>query len=292
MTADILDRHAERIEEALAGRLPAESRPPETLHRAMRYTALAPGKRVRPVLTLVCGGMFSAPPDALLGAACAIEMVHASSLILDDLPCMDDASLRRGRETSHRLFGESTSILAAVGLLNLAFGTLAGLEEAGAPAEAAAETIAVLADAIGSSGIMAGQFVDLAVGRTPIDVTTLEYIHAHKTGSLFIASAEIGAVIGGAGRRERAALKRFSKNVGLAFQIVDDLLDARGDSGTIGKDVRKDAGRTTFATLCGVDGSRQLADELLGHALDALAPFGRRAEALRALVQRIRDRES
>jgi geranylgeranyl diphosphate synthase type II len=254
----------------------------------MRYTLMAPGKRVRPILTLLCGEIFGAPAQALIHAGCAVEMVHASSLILDDLPCMDDATLRRGRPANHREFGESTALLAALGLLNGAFAVLAELPSQGVAPAVTAAAIRALAAAIGSDGIIAGQVVDLEAAEGAADLETLEYIHSHKTGRLFIASAELGAILGRARSRELQALTRFAKNLGLAFQITDDLLDAVSDADTLGKDVRKDKGRTTFATLCGADGARRLADELIGHALDALTPLGRRGQSLRELAERIR----
>ncbi|MCZ6832912.1 MAG: polyprenyl synthetase family protein, partial [Acidobacteria bacterium] len=260
--AERMARHRQSVDRALDRILPAADQQPSQLHRSMRYTVLAAGKRVRPVLTLICGEIFAAPPAPLVGAGAAVEMVHASSLILDDLPCMDDAAVRRGRPTNHRVFGESTALLAALGLLNMAFATLAALRSPDVPAARAGEAATVLAAAIGSSGLIAGQVVDLESGESVTDLETLEFIHSHKTGRLFIASAELGAILGRARPRERQAVDRFAKNLGLAFQITDDLLDATSDVETLGKDVRKDKGRTTFATLSGLAGARALADEL------------------------------
>ena len=284
--------HRSAVEAVLDRLLPAEDRLPEQLHRAMRYTLLAPGKRVRPVLTMLCGEIFAAPAGPLVRAAAAVEMVHASSLILDDLPCMDDAQLRRGLATCHQVFGESTALLAALGLLNMAFATLAALPAAGLSAKRAAEAASILAGAIGSDGLIAGQVVDLEAGESVSSLETLEFIHSHKTGQLFIASAQLGAHLGKARPREREAVARFAKNLGLAFQITDDLLDATADVNTLGKDVRKDKGRTTFATLSGLDGARALADELIDHAVAALEPLGRRGEALRDLAERIKVRHA
>jgi len=290
--AECMARHRQSVDRALDAILPAADQPPSQLHRSMRYTVLAEGKRVRPVLTLICGEMFQAPMAPLVHAAAAVEMVHASSLILDDLPCMDDAALRRGRPTNHRVFGESTALLAALGLLNAAFATLAALRSREVPAARAGEAAAVLAGAIGSQGLIAGQVVDLEPGASVTDVETLEFIHSHKTGRLFIASAELGAILGRARPRERQAVARFAKNLGLAFQITDDLLDATSDAATLGKDVRKDKGRTTFATLCGVAGAQALSHELIDHAVKALEPLGRRAAALQDLAETIRHRHA
>ena len=285
-------RHRQSVDRALDRILPAADQQPSRLHQSMRYTVLAEGKRVRPVLTLICGEMFAAPSAPLVSAGAAVEMVHASSLILDDLPCMDDAALRRGRPSNHLAFGESTALLAALGLLNLAFATLASLQSPAVPSERAGEAATVLAGAIGSSGLIAGQVVDLEAGESVTDLKTLEFIHSHKTGRLFIASAELGAILGRARPRERQAVARFAKNLGLAFQITDDLLDATGDVATLGKDVRQDKGRTTFATLCGVEGARSLSHELIDHAVSALEPLGRRGAPLQDLAETIRDRHA
>lgn len=290
--AERMASHQQSVERALDRILPAADQQPSQLHRSMRYTVLAAGKRVRPVLTLICGEIFAAPPAPLVRAGAAVEMVHASSLILDDLPCMDDAAVRRGRPTNHRVFGESTALLAALGLLNMAFATLAALRSPDVPAVRAGEAATVLAAAIGSSGLIAGQVVDLESGESVTDLETLEFIHSHKTGRLFIASAELGAILGRARPRERQAVARFAKNLGLAFQITDDLLDATADVATLGKDVRKDKGRTTFATLCGLQGARSLSHELIDHAVKALEPLGRRAAPLRDLAETIRDRHA
>ena len=290
--AERMASHRQSVDRALDRILPAVDRQPSRLHESMRYTVLAEGKRVRPVLTLICGELFAAPTSALVHAGAAVEMVHASSLILDDLPCMDDAALRRGSPTNHRVFGESTALLAALGLLNMAFATLAALPGPDVPAARASEAATVLAGAIGSSGLIAGQVVDLEAGESVTDLETLEFIHSHKTGRLFIASAELGAILGRARPREREAVARFAKNLGLAFQITDDLLDATADVATLGKDVRKDKGRTTFATLCGVEGAQALSRELIDHAVKALEPLGRRAALLRDLAETIRDRHA
>lgn len=288
----LMERHRQSVHQALDQLLPAADREPAALHQAMRYTLLASGKRVRPVLTILCGEIFGAAPGPLLQASAAVEMVHASSLILDDLPCMDDAHLRRGQPANHRVYGESTALLASLGLLNAAFATLAALGTGALPAATAARAAQALAGAIGSDGLIAGQVVDLAAGESVATLEELEFIHSHKTGQLFIASAELGAILGQARERERLSVCRFAKNLGLAFQITDDLLDATGDEVTLGKDVRKDKGRTTFATLCGVDGARALASELIDHAVAALDPLGRRGSVLQELAEQIRVRRA
>lgn len=284
------------MERRLPGLLPAEDERPESVHRAMRYAALGAGKRVRPVLTLAVVEMFGGGDDdeAVVDVACAVELVHASSLVLDDLPSMDDAELRRGRPTVHRAFGEATAILAAFGLLNLAFQRLADAAQRLALSRYAPEDLVHhLADAIGTAGLIGGQTLDLE--STPADLPPydgghgalerLEYVHSHKTGALFLAAGELGAMAADARRRDLESVGRYAKNLGLAFQIEDDLLDALATPEETGKDVRKDTGKTTFVSLLGVDGARALADELLAFAIDSLEPLGRRADPLRALAE-------
>jgi geranylgeranyl diphosphate synthase type II len=291
------------VERRLPGLLPAADERPESVHRAMRYAALGAGKRLRPVLTLAVAEMLGAGEDeAVVDVGCAVELVHASSLVLDDLPSMDDAELRRGRPTVHRAFGEATAVLAAFGLLNLAFQRLADSAQRLRLSRYASEDLVHhLADAIGTAGLIGGQTLDLestAADLAPDDgghgppyngghsaLERLEYVHSHKTGALFLAAAELGAMAADARRRELESVGRYAKNLGLAFQIEDDLLDALATPEETGKDVRKDAGKTTFVSLLGVDGARALADELLSFAIDSLEPLGRRADPLRALAE-------
>jgi len=214
--------------------------------------------------------------------------VHAASLVLDDLPCMDNAPVRRGRPASHVAHGEASAILAAFALLNRAFGVLAGEGDAGGMPERIRALVGRrFAEAIGTDGLIAGQCADLALSKPGSILTgfhTLEFIHSRKTGSLFVVSAEIGALLGGATDDELVALRAFARNLGLAFQITDDLIDATGDASTAGKPVRADAKRDSFVTLSGVAGARTLVQELTATALDALAPFGRRGDRLRELA--------
>jgi geranylgeranyl pyrophosphate synthase len=246
---------------------------------SMAYTVHAPSKRVRAVLTLLSAELCGGQRPRALPAAAAIELVHASSLILDDLPSMDDAPLRRGRPSNHREFGEAIAILAAVGLLNLAFGVIASSYE---PALAGA-LVSRLSSAVGLEGLIGGQTADLLATDTQIDFDTLEAIHRGKTGALFVASAAAGALAAGAGAPELQCLAAFAKNLGLAFQIIDDLLDVEGDPAETGKAVRGDARKTTFVHFSGVEGARQIAGELCETADRALTPFGRSADKLREL---------
>jgi geranylgeranyl diphosphate synthase type II len=251
----------------------------------MRYTALAESKRVRAVLAMLSAELCGRASGALPIAA-AVELVHAASLILDDLPSMDDAPLRRGRKTNHLVFGEAIAILAAFQLLNLAFDTIA----ASYPGEQARTLARLVAGAIGSDGLIGGQAEDLLATDQQISFETLERIHRRKTGALFTAAAKGGAITSGASADQIAAVAAYAKNLGLAFQIIDDLLDVEGDPAVTGKAHRQDAKKTTFVSFSGADGARQLAAELCATADAALEPFGRRGDRLRELSAFVAER--
>ncbi|MFI5181950.1 MAG: polyprenyl synthetase family protein [Thermoanaerobaculia bacterium] len=292
-----LSKDLRAAREAVDARLPALLAGPEVhildaLPLAAREALLSPGKRVRPGLVFLVGDLFGAPRARLLDPACAVEMVHAASLALDDLPSMDDATTRRGRPALHVTHGEDLAILAAVTLLSRAFGVLAdcGLAGRGVPASAALDLISRLAEASGLAGLASGQALDL---RTPPDAASferLETIHARKTGALFVASAEFGAVLGGAREKELAAVRSYAKNVGLAFQIVDDLLE-HDPSARTGKESRR-APAPTFARHVGAEGARRLVAELTEHAVEALRLFGKKGELLKEFAVALRDRTS
>ncbi len=251
----------------------------EPVQRSMAYTLLAPSKRVRSVLTLLCAELCGGPQTAAVPIAVSVELVHAASLILDDLPSMDDAPLRRGRPANHREFGEAIAILAAFALLNLAFGAIARSCEP----SLAARVTGLLSDAVGLDGLVGGQAADLLATDQQIGFEMLERIHRGKTGALFVAAATAGALSARANPDAVASLAAYAKNLGLAFQIVDDLLDVEGDPAQTGKAVREDARKTTFVSFSGVAGARQLARELSDTADRALVPFGPRADRLREL---------
>jgi geranylgeranyl diphosphate synthase type II len=265
-----------RVEAVLVRLVPENG---DAVQRAMAYTLHAPSKRVRAVLTLLSSELAGGDATRALPAAAALELVHASSLILDDLPSMDNAPLRRGRPSNHLHHGEAMAILAAFGLLNLAFGTLAREYEP----PVAARLSALLADAVGTGGLIGGQAADLQATDQQISFEMLERIHRGKTGSLFSAATAAGAVVAGAGAEDIARLEAFARNLGLAFQIIDDLLDVEGDPTETGKAVREDVKKTTFVSFSGAAGARQLAGELCQTADLALAPFGRRADRLKQL---------
>jgi geranylgeranyl diphosphate synthase type II len=249
------------------------------VQRSMAYTVLASSKRVRPVLTLLAAELCGGRVERAVPAAAVMELIHASSLILDDLPSMDDAPLRRGRRSNHLEFGEAIAILAAFGLLNLAYGTISRVYDP----PLASRLSALLADAVGVEGLIGGQAADLLATEQQIAFEMLERIHRGKTGALFSAAATSGALVAGAAPDAVASLAAYAKNLGLAFQIIDDLLDVEGDPAETGKAVREDVKKTTFVSFSGVAGARQLATELCQTADGALAPFGRRADRLREL---------
>jgi geranylgeranyl pyrophosphate synthase len=258
---------------------------PGPVVEAMRYTLLAPSKRVRGVLVMLSADLCGSSARAL-PAACAIEAVHAASLMLDDLPSMDNAPLRRGRPAAHIAFGEAVTILAAFWLLNEAFGHLARKYDRALGAQLCAQ----VSEAVGLDGLVAGQAEDVLATDAAINFETLERIHRRKTGVLFSAAATAGAVSAGARPDDIAALRAYAKNLGLAFQIVDDLLDVTGTPEETGKVTRSDARKTTFVSFSGVEGARELAGELCRTAISALAPFGRRSAALKELAEFVAER--
>ena len=251
----------------------------EAVEAAVESSLFAPAKRLRPVLALLVAEVLKGDPDAVLPAGCAIELVHTASLILDDLPSMDDAKTRRGRRTCHVLHGEANAILAAFALLNRAFEILAEGWD-GAPDPAARGRVArELSRAVGTEGMIAGQAFDLQFTDRQIDFPTLEFIHSRKTGALFMVAATLGALAARAQPAEVAAASAYAKNLGLAFQIVDDLIDVIGGA-EAGKDTGKDLKKTTFVSFAGIEGARALAAELVAASQAAIEPFGPRAAPL------------
>ncbi|WP_082666153.1 polyprenyl synthetase family protein [Aureimonas sp. AU4] len=275
-----------RLDELMPPALPGQAK----LDQAMRESVLAPGKRLRPILTLLVAEELGGLSEPALDAGCAVEMVHAASLILDDLPCMDDAELRRGQPTTHRAHGEDVAVLAAIAVLSAAYGTLARLR-ALSPA-AKGECVAILADAVGAHGLVAGQFLDLHGGRSARPLSDIAEGNGLKTGALFAAAAEIGAVVAGADAAVRAELRAFASEIGLAFQLLDDLLDGEAHAGLTGKDVGKDAGKSTIVALIGPAQVERRIDRHIDAAHERLtAAFGKRSR-LHALVDDIFGRSS
>jgi geranylgeranyl diphosphate synthase type II len=267
-----LKRHITRVERGLDRFVPRADTRPARLHTAMRYSLEAGGKRLRPVLVLATAELFGVRDEAAVPAAIAVECIHTYSLIHDDLPCMDNDDLRRGRPTAHKQFDEATALLAGDALLTHAFALLS--EAYAAQPVLSHALVRELADAAGSRRLIGGQMEDLlAEKKTDATPDELEFIHLNKTAAMLEASLVMGGLIGGASEVHLAALRRAGRHLGLTFQIVDDILDATADTATLGKTAGKDAkaGKTTFVKLHGLEASRQFAAEHTTAALDALA---------------------
>ena len=281
-----------RAEAALARHLPAADSIPTRLHDAMRYATLGGGKRVRPLLAFAAGELTGAAPEQLDIVASAVELIHAYSLVHDDLPCMDNDVLRRGRPTCHVEFDEATALLVGDSLQTLAFELLAS-QVIGAPQQQL-EMIALLAHASGSRGMAGGQAIDLAAVGQPLSQPELELMHALKTGALIRAAVLLGALSGNPlTAAERNNLDRFAKRAGLLFQVIDDILDCTASTATLGKTAGKDeaADKPTYVSLLGLEAARAYADELRADALDALSIFGTRAARLTQLADFICHRQ-
>ena len=266
--------------------LPAPDIAPQRLHQALRYAVLEGGKRVRPLLAFAAGELANADPERVALAGAAVELIHAYSLVHDDLPCMDDDVLRRGKPTCHVEYDEPTALLVGDALHSLAFQVLGDYRLAD-DAKTQLEMVKLLAAAAGSRGMAGGQAIDLdSVGKT-LSVPELEFMHIHKTGALIRASALLGARCGsGLGQKELGRIDLFAKLIGLAYQVVDDVLDADGSTATLGKTAGKDAkdNKPTYVSAIGVARAREMAQELRRNALDALAGFGERALRLRQIA--------
>jgi farnesyl diphosphate synthase len=275
-----------RTESALERFLPANSTAPARLHDAMRYSVLGGGKRVRPLLCHAAGEIFGTDPAGLDAPACAVELIHAYSLVHDDLPCMDNDVLRRGKPTCHVEYDEATALLVGDALQTLAFQVVA--EHAGTPA-----MMALLAQASGSRGMAGGQAIDLgAVGKS-LTVEELEFMHIHKTGALIRAAVLLGGHASGADDKALIELGHFAGRVGLLFQVVDDILDAEASTATLGKTAGKDAAQNkpTYVSLLGLADAKRKATDLRTEAKAALAPFGDRGRRLTELTDFIVDRK-
>lgn len=286
-----LDAHRLRIEEWLRGCFQART-PRGDLYDAMYYSLLAGGKRIRPVLLLetcrICGGNT----EEALPFAGAIEMVHTYSLIHDDLPCMDDDDLRRGRPTNHKVYGEATAVLAGDGLLTAAFEFMLD-SPVKLPAERVLEAAGTLARAAGSRGMVGGQVLDMAGEGHSLGISEVEELQRLKTGALIVAAAEMGCILAGGSAEQRNAVRRYAECLGLAFQVQDDILDVVGDEATLGKPVGSDAKseKNTFVTLKGVEACRELVSQLTRSAVEALGCFGLEGDGLRWLAESLANRE-
>jgi geranylgeranyl pyrophosphate synthase len=284
-----------RVDDALDHWLPSASTHPARLHEAMRYAVLGSGKRIRPILVYATGDALGLPNSVLDGPACAVELVHAYSLVHDDLPCMDDDDLRRGRPTCHRAFDEATALLAGDSLQTLAFYILAHDGAMWADADARLQMIETVALASGSRGMAGGQAIDLAAVGQELDLVELEDMHIHKTGALIRASVKLGALSKpGLAPEVLDRLDHYAKCIGLAFQIRDDILDEEGNVETLGKTPGADRARNkpTYPALLGLDGARTRAQELHEEAIASLALLDHRADALRQISEYIVTRHS
>jgi farnesyl diphosphate synthase len=282
-----------QVEQQLGQLLPPAQQVPHKLHQAMRYTSLGGGKRVRPLLVYASGALFGAAADALARAAAAVEMIHVYSLVHDDMPCMDDDALRRGKPTVHVAYDEATALLVGDALQAQAFTVLAEMDSV--PAARQVVMLRLLAQAAGSSGMCGGQAIDLDSVGQQVSIEQLERMHQLKTGAMLRVSVLLGALAGRElAAHETAALADYSNAIGLAFQVVDDILDATADSATLGKTAGKDAAdnKPTYVSILGLAPSQALAEKLRNDAHQALAPFGEKANRLRELADLIVQRKA
>jgi geranylgeranyl diphosphate synthase type II len=284
-TPDFFQQDHAAIEAALEKLLPAEATPPASIHRAMRYSVFAGGKRIRPILCYESAKLFASDTTPAIPVGCALEFIHTYSLIHDDLPALDNDDLRRGKATNHKVFGEAIAILAGDALLTLAFQTLAN--SAIEPARRV-RVISEIAAAAGTvDGMVGGQVADIEAEKKPADAATLEYIHRSKTAALICGSIVAGAIAGGAGEEDVERLRRFGQQIGWAFQVVDDILDVSESSAALGKTAGKDQAqqKATYPALVGLEKSREIANDLETKALRELDCYGQRATRLRQLAQ-------
>jgi geranylgeranyl diphosphate synthase, type II len=280
------------IEQALDHLLPQDGSHPASIHKAMRYSVFAGGKRIRPILCLEAAGMFSENPVAAVSTGCALEFIHTYSLIHDDLPALDNDDLRRGKPTCHKVFGEAIAILAGDALLTLAFQTLAFVP---VEPQRRLNILATIAQAAGTDhGMIGGQVADLEAEKKTPDAGTLEYIHRSKTAALIRASIVAGGIAGGAANEDVERLRRFGEHIGWAFQVVDDILDVEESSAALGKTAGKDQAqqKATYPALYGILQSRDIAADLAAKALRELEWYGARGSRLRELSQFLVERRS
>ncbi|MCL0063000.1 polyprenyl synthetase family protein [Peptococcaceae bacterium] len=278
-----LKQYSKLINEALDDLIPPSSDYPELIHEAMRYSLMAGGKRLRPALVIGAAQAVGCNYERVLPTACAFELIHTYSLIHDDLPAMDDDDYRRGKPTCHKVYGEAMAILAGNALLTLAFELIAKNADT-VPAELVLRVIREVAVAAGSKGLVGGQVVDIVSSSENVSKEVLEYIHRHKTGALLRAAVRCGAILGGADEKQLTALTTYAENLGLAFQIVDDILDVKGDSSKIGKSVGSDEKnkKATYPAVYGLKAAEQKVIQLTENAIKALEMFGKESGFLRS----------
>ena len=289
-----LEERRATVDAALDRVLPPESAPPTNIHRSMRYSVLAPGKRLRPILVIAGAEAVGGRADDVLDTACALELIHAYSLIHDDLPAMDDDDYRRGRLTNHKVFGEAMAILAGDALLTLAFRLVAGNAARVAGPAVVGAVVTEVADAAGTDGMVGGQVVDIESEGKTISPEMLDYIHLRKTAALIRASLRVGALLVGGSAPQVDAISRAGGSLGLAFQIVDDILDVEGNLAELGKSAGSDERKqkATYPALHGLPTSKRRARELIDETKRMLEPLGPAADPIRTLADYVLERRS
>ncbi len=288
---EALEAKIVEVNKSLHKYLEEKDNPQATIYKAMDYSLHAGGKRIRPVLTLACAELLGAETDKIMPFACALEMIHTYSLIHDDLPCMDDDDLRRGKPTNHKVYGEAIAVLAGDGLLNLAYETI--LKQSQLSPNMTLAALAVIAENAGVEGMIGGQVIDLESEGKTIDAITLMTMHLHKTAALIMASAKVGALLGGGGRDDLIAMEEFARYLGIAFQIKDDILDVAGNEEQLGKTVGSDCEnqKSTFVSIYGLEQSEKMLADYTQKAIDVLSRYGAKAEFLIELSKFLLDRD-
>jgi len=292
---DYLKARKKIVDEALDRYLPGEDTFPPAIFKSVRYSVFAGGKRIRPILCMASAEVVGGNIETVLPVACALELIHTYSLIHDDLPVMDDDDYRRGKLTNHKVFGEDIAILAGDALLTEAFRLMSKREFSDEiPPDRLLAVIGDISEAAGFFGMVGGQVVDVQSEGKEVGEETLDYIHTHKTAAMIVTSIRAGAVLSGAGEKEIGALSDYGRNIGLAFQIADDILDVEGEQEILGKDIGSDLsrGKVTFPALFGLEASRKKARDLVDNALADIAQFDSRAEPLRMIATYIIERSS
>ena len=292
---DYLKSKKEIVDTALERYLPGVSSVPPIIFESVRYSVFAGGKRLRPILCLAAAEAVGGKADIALPAACALEMIHTYSLIHDDLPAMDDDDYRRGKPTNHRVFGEAVAVLAGDALLTEAFHLISNRELfKGVPVESILRVIHELSQASGYFGMVGGQVVDIQSEGRAVGEETLYFIHTHKTGALMTAAVRTGAILAGATEEQIHVLSQYGRDLGIAFQVADDILNVEGNREALGKETGSDTRlkKATFPAVMGLDASRRKAQEFVAHALVHLESFDERAEPLRAIARYAIERQS
>jgi geranylgeranyl diphosphate synthase type II len=292
---DYLEQKRAQVDRFLDEVSPPAATPPITLHESMRYSLLAGGKRVRPILAIAAAEALGPPPPGMMAVACSLEFIHTYSLIHDDLPSMDNDDFRRGKPTNHKVYGEAMAILAGDALLTMAFDVISRPDlMKGCEPLRQVRIIQELAFGSGNVGMVGGQVLDIQAEHQDIDLSTLQNIHKHKTGMLIRAAVRMGAIVGGATDRQLDDMTGYAEDIGLAFQIADDVLNVTGTREELGKNPNTDAerGKKTYPTFYGVEDAKRLADECVARGITRLSSFGPSADPLRDLARYITARKN